>query len=475
MAKPAHPTLSRQFARWAAELTYQDLTPEVVDKVKALLLHALTGGVLGAQKHEAVEAVQFTLKEEGKADGASLIRHGGRATRVGAAYANSEMMHVSGLFDSYRMLTHPGPVLVPAALANAELEGRGGRDLIVALAAGYEFELRLCDEFIPSTAARGFRPSPIYSTMGAALASGKLLGLNEDGLSATIAIATNMASGLNEGPRVGANDNAIHEPQASRNGVFAALIAREGHIKGADTSLDGEAGFYTAFTGNNQGKLSYSFTGKAHHDPAEVTRDLGREWKLLTAMFRMYPVSGYNQPVIDLIVEMMQQHGLTAEQIENVAVRMNWIETVYPSPAFPREPDWNKPRIGSTHYYAAHAAVNGGYPVAGGKTFGPTGDDLKADQAVLEFMRKHVDLVQEKDRGMFSPGAIITLKDGRKLSGEYPYKRMEWNFDELVGQLQRCLPRYPGGKAGLDSLVSTCRSADGLGSVQPLFDAMRHT
>jgi 2-methylcitrate dehydratase PrpD len=470
MAKPA---LSRQFARWAAELTFQDLTPKVVDKVKALLLHALTGGVLGAGKHQAVDAVQFTLKEEGKPDGASLIWHDGRATRVGAAYANSEMMHVSGLFDSYRMLTHPGPVLVPAALANAELEGRSGRDLIVALAAGYEFELRLCDEFIPSTAARGFRPSPIYSTMGAALASGKLLGLNEDGLTATIALASNFASGLNEGPRVGANDNSIHEPQASRNGVFAALIAREGHIKGAESSLDGEAGFYTAFTGNNQGRLSYSFTGRQHHDPAEVTRDLGREWKLLTAMFRMYPVSGYNQPVIDLIAEMRQQHGLTAEQIDNLAVRMNWIETVYPSPEFPREPDWNKPRVGSTHYYAAHAAVNGGYPVAGGSTFGPTGDDLKADQAVLDFMMKHVDLVQEKDRGMFSPGAIITLKDGRKLTGEYPYQRMEWNFDELVVQLQRCLPRYPRGKAGLDELVAVAREADRLDSMQAIHEAVR--
>ena len=32
-------------------------------------------------------------------------------------------MHASQLFDCYRMLTHPGPALIPAALANAELEG----------------------------------------------------------------------------------------------------------------------------------------------------------------------------------------------------------------------------------------------------------------------------------------------------------------------------------------------------------------
>ena len=471
----AQATLSRQFARWAANLKYEDLPAPVVDKVKALLLHALAGAMLGAEVPQAVESVHFTLKEEGKPDGASLLWHGGKASRVGAAFANCEMIHSSGLFDSYRMLTHPGPVLIPAALANAELEGRSGKELIVALAAGYEFELRLCDEFIPSTAARAFRPSPIYSTMGAALASGKLLGLDENGLTATIAVATNMASGLSEGPRVGANDNAIHEPQAARNGVFAALIAREGHIKGAETSLEGDAGFYTAFTGNNKGKLSYSFTGKQQYSPADITQGLGKDWSLLTVMFRMYSNAGYNQPVIDLVSEMKQQHGIDADQIENLAVRMNWIETVYPSPEFPREPDWNKPREGSTHYFAAHAAVNGAYPAVGGATFGPTGHKLKEDKKVLEFMKTHVDLVQEKDRGMFSPGAVITMKDGRKFTGEYPYKRMEWNFDQLVVQLQRCLPGFPRGKAGLDGLVEACRGADRLDSMQGLYQATRRS
>ncbi len=466
-------SLSRQFAQWAANLKYEDLPAPVVDKVKALLLHALAGAMLGAEKPEAIEAMHFTLKEEGKPDGASLLWHAGKVSRVGAAYANCEIIHLSGLFDSYRMLTHPGPVIIAAALANAELEGRGGKELIVALAVGYEFELRLCDEFIPSTAARGFRPSPIYSTMGAALASGKLLGLDEDGLAATIALATNMASGLNEGSRVGTRDNGIHEPQAARNGVFAALIAREGHIKGAETCLEGDAGFYTAYTGNNQGKLSYSFTGKQQYSPADITQDLGREWKLLTVMFRMYSNSGYNQPVIDLVSEMKQQHGIDADQIENLAVHMNWLETEYPSPQFPREPDWNKPRESSTHYYAAHAAVNGGYPAVGGVTFGPTGDKLREDSKVLAFMKNHVDLVQEKDRGMFSPGAVITMKDGRKFKGEYPYKRMEWNFDQLAVQLQRCLPGFPRGAAGLNALVEACRGTDGLDAMQALFEVTR--
>lgn len=466
-------SISRQFARWAANVTYEDLPPDVVDKVKALLLHALTSAVLGARTAHAKEAVHMTKAEEGKPDGATILTDGSKATRIGATFANSELMHSSSLFDSYRMLTHPGPVLVPAAIVNAELERKGGKEIITALAAGYEFLFRLCDDFIPSTAARGFRPSPLYCTMGAAMVTGKLMDLDEEGLVATIALAANFASGLNEGPRAGGNETSIHEPQAARNGVFAGVMARTGAIKGAERSIEGDAGFYNAFTGSSTGKLTYAFKGPLQIDLASVTEGLGTRYKLLTAMFRMYPTAGYNQPVIDLMVEMKQQHKLDPDDIAEVAVAMNWIETLYPSPAFPRFPDWNQPRVGGTHYFAAHAAVNGGYPVVGGRTFGPTGDRPEEDQRVLDFMTHHVTLVQEKDRPMFSPGIVVKMKDGRTYAGEYPYARMEWNLDQLVERLQDCLPGYPLGKSGFDALMETVRGADRLPSVDRIIQVTK--
>lgn len=468
-----NPSISRQFARWAAQLRYEDLPAEVVDKIKALVLHALTSAVFGGQDPHARAAVRLTLAEEGKPDGARILAGGARATRVGAAFANAELMHASNLFDSYRMLTHPGPVLVPVALVNADLEGNSGKDIIVALAAGYELSCRLCDAFIPSTAARGFRPSPIYTTLGAALAGARLMGLGEDGLVSAIALAANFASGLNEGPRTGGNETAIHEPQAARNGVFAALMARTGHIKGSELSLEGEAGFYNAFTGNRRGELSYAFTGPAEVDFASITAGLGQQYKLLTVMFRMYACPGYNQPVIKLMAELKRQHAIDADQVQDVAVHMNWIETLYPSPAFPRFEDWQTARTGETKYYVAHAAVNGGYPVIGGRTFGPTGHDLAADQPVLAFMEQRVRLVPEKQRAMFSPAIVVTMQDGTTYAGEYPYLRMEWNFDQLVTNLQDCLPGFPAGASGFAALADVARGLDALASVDLIFDSMQ--
>src|SRR6185436_3368062 len=215
---------------------------------------------------------------------------------------------------------------------------------------------------------------------------------------------------------------------ATRSGVFSGLMARMGHLKAAERSLDGGSGFYQAFAGSNTGKLTHAFTGPLEIDPASITADLGSRYRLLTVMLRMFGVAAYNDPVIYLLREMRQQHQLRPEEIAEVAVAMNWHETVYPSVAFPAHPDWNRPRVGSTHYYAAHVLVNGDYPVVGGRTFGPTGRNLAADTRVLDFMNGHVKLVQEKDRPMFSPATVIKMKNGATFTGDYPYERLEWNF-----------------------------------------------
>ena len=462
------PSLSRQFARWALSLRHGELPDAVRDKARAFVLHALTGAAVGRGSEAARHVAELALAEEGRPDGASVFHLPARASRIGAAFANSEWIHASNLFDSYRMLNHPGPVLIPAALACAQLERRSGSDLLVALIAGYEFICRLTDDFIPSTAARGFRPSPIFATLGAALSCGLLMGLDEDGLVSAIALAANFASGLNEGPRTGGNELLIHEPQAARNGVFAALMARAGHVKGAETSLEGPAGFYNAFIGSAEGRLSFSFKGQTHSDPARIADGLGKEFKLLSFMFRLYPCAGYNQPVIELMRELRQQHALRPDDIARVQVAMNTIETVYPSPLFPRFADWQTPRAGeTTHYFAAYAAVHGAYPVAGG--IAPAGAvAVGGDPAAIAFMPR-VELVQEPLRPMFSPSITVTMRDGTVHRGDHPYERMVWTFDQLVPRLQDCLPGFPGGEPAFRQLESFVREFGSLDRVDHVF------
>jgi 2-methylcitrate dehydratase PrpD len=427
--------LARQIANWTASVQYKDLDAQVIDKVKALFLHGLSGMAIGLRSRHARDVVTSMLDEEASPNGCSVFGFPEKATRVAAAFSMSELIHASGLWDSYRMLTHPGAVLIPAALLTAEKEDSSGKEILAALAAGYEVLCRLCDDFIPSTAAQGFRPSPIYSTIAGAVVAAKLMRLNSDQILNAIGLAANFASGLNEGPRRGTGEMAIHEPQAARNAVFAAMMARQDHVQCADTSLDGRAGFYNAFTGSHSGDLTYSFKNADSVDMSSITQNLGSVWKLNTLMFRIYACPGYNQAVIELLSDLHHEHQLSSDKIEKINVHMNWIETQYPSPAFPLYEDWDAPRRTETHFFAAYAAAHGRFPTAGEMTDSDTKSSVNNDVQAHALM-KRVSLIPEKDRAMFSPEVSILLSSGEQIRGSYPYSNMEWTFDQLTPRLQ---------------------------------------
>jgi hypothetical protein len=76
-----------------------------------------------------------------------------------------------------------------------------------------------------------------------------------------------------------------------RNALLAVAMARHG-TPGGETVLEGEAGFYHAYAGNNRGELRYSFTGDNHTDLAKITQGLGRDWMFLETLYRIYIFDG---------------------------------------------------------------------------------------------------------------------------------------------------------------------------------------
>lgn len=422
-------SLSRTLARFSHGLDYQGLPPQVVDKIKASLLHQLIIAIIGADTTRGRAAIQFAKTEEAKADGATILVDGSRATRSGAVFANSKLMHTTNQSDSYRMLIHPGPCVIPAGLASAELAGASGRELLTALVLGYEIEARIAGDFIPSTQARGFRSSPVYGTLGAAVTTGKIIGLSEDEVVTAIALAATFTGGTTEGPRAGGNEMMFHEPNSTRSGVTAALLARE-NVKGSEYALEGDAGFYNAFTGNNQGKLSYVFTGVLETSLATVAEDLGRRWEIMHVTPKIYQTAGYNCPVIELMTQIRSRHALDPAQVENITVEMNWLETSYPSPAFPNT-QRSAPGVGSTHYFAAYTCVHGSYPplkprinLEDGAPAASPGDD----EMVLRLLDR-VEITGHKDRPAFAPRITIRMTEGTVYQGEFQGNELEWDFD----------------------------------------------
>ncbi len=474
-------SLSRQLAGFAEPLTYEDLPPQVVDKLKALTLHGLVIATVGAGTPQGRATVELVKAEEAHEGGATILVDGSRATRMGAAFANSKLMHATNQSDSYRMLIHPGPNIIPAALATAELEGGSGREFLAALAAAYEVEARIAGDFIPSTQARGFRSSPVYGVFGAAVATGKLLGLTQDQLVTAIALAATFAGGTSEGPRTDGQEMMFHEPNATRNGVMAGLLARE-RVRGAETALEGDAGFYNAFTGNNRGELSYAFhdpsapaspetpgrSYAARVDLSQITEALGERYELLHVTPKIYPTAGYNNPVIELMAQLKASHNIDHQKVEGMTVEMNWLETLYPSPAFPNF-DRARPGVGTTHYFAAYTCVKGYYPFVE-ESGGPRGEDPQ----VLSLMER-VSVVGQRGRRSFAPRITITMKDGTRYQGEYTGDEFKWDLATETRRIRAIFPRLPMPLHQLEELVSTVTRLDSLDKIDSLLRLCVHS
>lgn len=442
-------SLSRTFARYVASLEYAALPPEVVDKVKASLLHALIVAIVGEGTSHGKAAIALANEEESRAAGATILVDGRRATRVGAAFANSKLMHATNQTDSYRMLVHPGPCVIPAGLATAELGGNSGPDLMAALAAGYEVEARIAGDFIPSTQARGFRSSPVYGTLGAAITTGKLIGLTEDQLVTALALACTFTGGTNEGPRSGGQEMMYHEPNAVRNGIMAALLARE-DVRGSETALEGDAGFFHAFTGNNKGRLTYTFQGPPRTEPADVVAGLGSRWELMHVTPKLYPTAGYNCPVIELMAQLRSQYPMPPEDVRDITVDLNWLETLYPSPAFPNV-QRGAPGVGSTHYFAAYTWVHGGYPPL--KPRVDPGDSAPGEDPRVMALLQKVRVVGHKDRPAFAPRITVNLRGGATCQGEFHGNELEWDLATETRRISALFDDIPWPRERLEGIV----------------------
>ena len=446
-------SLSRQFACFVAGLSFHDLPDEVVDRAKGVTLHALASALLAHGKPAAKQALALMREEDGSAGVATVLCSGDKLTKSGAAFVNSEMILAGGKWDTFRMLTHPGSAIIPAALASAEITGCSGREFLTGLVAGYEVMERMAAEFIPTVMARGFHAGPVFGIFGAAVAAAKIQGLSEDQIHSAIAQCVNLAGGNLEGGRSGGR--SLREGAAVRNALLAVSMARLG-TPGGETTLEGDAGFYHAYAGNNSGRLTHSFTGKLTTDLSQMVDGLGREWVFLETLYRIYSIAGFNIAHIDVTAQLSAEHDIKYEDIARIEAVVNWFETQYPSPAFPTPGSSSRAKRGSTHYFAAYGAVTGGYPMLRNMLEGNTEPD---PPEVLDLMQR-VTLIPAVDRPLFVPRITIFTKDGKSFTKEASGREFIWDFDEEVRRIRSIEPGIALSPQQFTALIEACRGLD---------------
>jgi MmgE/PrpD N-terminal domain len=308
-------------------------------------------------------------------------------------------------------------------------------------------------EFIPTVMARGFHAGPVFGIFGAAVAAAKLGGLEANQVNGAIAQCVNLAAGNLEGARSGGR--SLREGGAVRNALLAVALARHG-TPGGETTLEGEAGFYHAYAGSNQGELRYSFTGANRTDLAAITLGLGRDWLFLETLYRIYSTAGYNIAHVDVTAKLCEEHGIAAADIDHIEALVNWFETEYPSPAFPSRGIESPAQVGSTQYFTAWGAAERGYPLLRGAQPGPGETD---PPAVLDLMQR-VTLIPTVRRTLFGPRITVFTKDGHSFTKEGSGREFIWDFEEEARRIRPVAAGIAIGEAQFAELVDTCRNLD---------------
>jgi 2-methylcitrate dehydratase PrpD len=447
-------SISRRLSRWVAGLAYSHIPPEVLDRARGVTLQALSSSLLGHAFPETKQAIRLVEEEEQGCGGATTaLVDGRRFSRPGAAFINSEMIFAGGKWDTFRMVVHANCAIVPAALVAAEATRCSGREFLAGVAAGYEITNRLAADFVPTILARGFHPGPVFSIFGAAVALAKIMGLDADQVHGTLAQCVNLAAGNLEGGRSGGR--SVREGAAVRNALLAVGLARQG-IPGGESVFEGEAGFYFAYAGNREGRLSQSFAGQRNADFAAITEKLGERWVFLETLYRIYSTAGYNIAHVDVTAALCKRDRIRPEDVDRVECVVNWLETQYPSPAFPSRRTDIEPGREQPQYYAAYAILTGSFPV----TKNVQQRVGEADPHGIDEMMRRVRLIPSHTQPLFSPRVTIHTRDGIAHTLEATGREFIMSFDDLANRLSPIGAVVPIGEQQYADLVAESRQID---------------
>lgn len=303
---------SRELAKFASELKYDDLPADVVARAKALVLDQV-GIMMACATLPWSKVIYDYVRDWGDCKPEATVAHYGYKTKVeNAVFANSSFGHGFEIDDHYLPgESHPGCIVVPSALAIGERERVSGKDLIVAVVAGYEVMGRINRAITPSCSNRGFHAhTSVSGPFGAAAAAGNILGFDPELMVNALSIAGSHASGTKEYDQNGGSIKRMHAGMAAHGGMRSALIAKQG-ITGPPTILEGKHGFCHAFA--DQYKLN------------EITDGLGRDFKVVMGQgFKFYCSCGAMHSGLDGLRILMARHDdIKADNVSEITMGTN--------------------------------------------------------------------------------------------------------------------------------------------------------
>lgn len=298
---------SKVVADFVRCLNVADIPPAVAEKSKLVLLDTL-GVALASSTMDFGQMVLNAARKLGGADESSLIGTSSKVAAANAVLANGTLAHGLDYDDTLEeAIVHTGCCAAVTALAVGEEVGASGGQVLEAAVAGTEV---LCKVGLVAPGkfhARGFHPTALCSTFGAAAAAGKLYDLDSSQWQDALGLCGSQSSGIIEYLADGTWTKRLHPGWSAHGGVIATLLARQG-FRGPAKVFEGQHGFYRSFGGAND----YRF---------EKLSELGTLWETPRLTFKSYPCGSISHPYMDCALRLRQKHSLEPEKIVEVVCR----------------------------------------------------------------------------------------------------------------------------------------------------------
>jgi 2-methylcitrate dehydratase PrpD len=447
--------LSSDLAAWASRVRFEDLPADVVENTKLRIMDVIGLSLAGAETAFG-KSTRDAIVAMSPAGPCRILGLGDRVGVTAAAFANGALSQALEYDDTHNeSIVHMSSPAVAAALALAEFTPVSGRDLIAAIALGNEISCRIGSVSSGELHKRGFHPTGLFATFGAAFLAAKLLGLDAEGMARAAGIAGSFASGLLECWVDGTQTKFLHPGWSAQSGISSAILARSG-VTGPAQVFEGRWGLFASHVQDSD----------AHRDFMRINASLGTHWESRTSSFKPYPAAHVIHPYISAAIRLRNTHALQVNDIESVDCPVTgFIVSIVCEP------------IAEKHAPASdsHGRVSLQYSVAEALFFGELGKHSYSDQsrrnpeilALARRVRYHVD-PDYPGPGRFKGAVTVTLKDGRRFTEVEEYNRGSAENPMTQAELRA---KFEENAGGFLSAAARGRVAERIQNLETLRDA----
>jgi 2-methylcitrate dehydratase PrpD len=302
---------------------------------------------------------------------------------------------------------------------------------------------------------RGFHPTGLFATFGAAYLAAKLLELDAETTARAAGIAGSFASGLLECWVDGTQTKFLHPGWSAQSGITAAMLARSG-VTGPARVFEGRWGLFA----------SHVQDSNAHRDFARINADLGTHWESRNSSFKPFPAAHVIHPYISAAIRLRSKHAIQPADVESVDCPVTeFIVSIVCEPVAEK----HEPASDS------HGRVSLQYSIAEALFFGELGKHAYSDRSrrnpeILALARKvryRVD-PDYPGPGRFKGAVTVTLKDARQFTDVEEYNRGSAENPMTYQELQA---KFEDNASGFLSAAARARVADQVQRLETLPDA----